>query len=257
MSDARLGRDPDLGHDRHVILYRRLAAHNHPVAQLCRAADGAVRAEQAAAPDDGVVPDLHHVVQLGVLPDVRVSPAAAVDARVGADLHSVHDAHPQRLRLFKHLPVPVDDEAKPVLADAHARMQDHAVPNGAVLQRGVVAHAAAGAQLHARPQHRAGLRDRALRHPRSRVHHRARLDAHAGVQLRAAVHQAAAVRPHHKLAAAGQRRRSVAARSRRARIPCRPSLMPVAPAPESGAALLGRKTRCHVPQRRSQQRCLA
>jgi hypothetical protein len=177
------------------------------------------------APDLAVVRDLDQIVDLGALPDHGVAHEAAVDGRVGADLHIVLDDHARHLR---HLAVPLRARqiAEAVLADAGARMDDHAVPDqrmhdGCAGPDGAIApdphlwpdHRAScdhatGSDFGARPDHRSRVDRHALLEPRRRVHQRAlrhatRLEqggrAHgAGIELLGDRHEGAVRRRRHE-----------------------------------------------------------
>lgn len=70
------------------------------------------------------------VVQLALVAQHRVAPAAAVNARVRADLHVVADAHAQLLRLLHHTPS-AGIHVEPEAVGAHCR---------AVVERAALAH---------------------------------------------------------------------------------------------------------------------
>ena len=96
-----------------------------------RAGDADLGDDHAMAADDHVVGDLHQIVDLGALADHRVAAGAAIDRRVGADLDVVLDDDAADLRNFE-VPLRPHGEAETVLADAHARMEDHAVADESV-----------------------------------------------------------------------------------------------------------------------------
>ena len=80
--------------DTDVVGNRALPAHRTVVAELRRAGERGVRAQQAAAANVYVVPDLHLVVDLGVRAYDCVAPAPSVDARTGTNLNVVTEEHP-------------------------------------------------------------------------------------------------------------------------------------------------------------------
>eukprot|EP00242_Pyramimonas_sp_CCMP2087_P013169 CAMPEP_0198213136 /NCGR_PEP_ID=MMETSP1445-20131203/28696_1 /TAXON_ID=36898 /ORGANISM="Pyramimonas sp., Strain CCMP2087" /LENGTH=92 /DNA_ID=CAMNT_0043887737 /DNA_START=306 /DNA_END=584 /DNA_ORIENTATION=+ len=90
-------------------------------------------AQEAAVPDDHVVPNLHKVVDLDGVANDRVPPATSVHATVGADLHVVTNDHVQQLRFFHHRPrLLVHQESEPVLSNADAVVKNARGPNGAI-----------------------------------------------------------------------------------------------------------------------------
>ncbi len=123
------------------------------------------------SPDPHVVSHVHQVVELGPAADHRVVDAAAVDARVGADLHVVlQDAVHRRAGSASGLPGPrgsrtpaADD--RPGLddhpgADGRVRVADHSgtdlgvLPDGhAVAERHTFGQPAPVAQAHVSAQH--------------------------------------------------------------------------------------------------------
>ena len=108
-----------------------LAADDDEIPELGRAGDADLGDDDAMAPDDDVVPDLHEIINFGALADDRVLKGAAIDGRIGADLDVVLDDDAADLR---HLEVAAaaHGEAEAVLADAHARMDDDAVADQGV-----------------------------------------------------------------------------------------------------------------------------
>jgi hypothetical protein len=88
------------------------------------------------AADLDVVTDLHLVVDLRPLAHHRVAIGAAVDGGVGADLDVVLDDDAADLGDL-HVPARSHGKAEAVLADARSRVDDHAVADQRVLQRGV------------------------------------------------------------------------------------------------------------------------
>src|SRR5581483_3194222 len=78
--------DPGARRQHHEILERHAPRYPGP------------RHHHAMAADPGIVADLDQIVDLGPLPDYRVSDGAAVDGGVGADLDVVLDNDPADLR---------------------------------------------------------------------------------------------------------------------------------------------------------------
>src|SRR5689334_23209883 len=102
--------------------------------------------------NDYVVPDLHEIINFRPFPDDRILKGASIHAAVGANLHVVLDDHAADLR---HLEVALaaHGEAKAVLADPHAGMQDHPVADQGMRHRGAGADVAAPADGHAVADH--------------------------------------------------------------------------------------------------------
>ena len=137
------------------------------------ARDHGVRADHAVVADLDLVVELHAVLDHGVVE------RAAVDGGVGADLDVVADAHRAHLRDL-HPAARVGRHAEAVGADHHARVQDAAVADGAVVvdrdarvQARVVADAHVGARRRSprrwRCARRCARRGRSRRRRRSRA----------------------------------------------------------------------------------------
>ncbi len=99
----------------------RLACDDHMILKDRGARDTALRNQNAGFANPHVVADHHEVVDPGARTDPRVVQRAAIDRGVGADLDIALDDHPAELghrveALRRH------GEAKPVLADARARI---------------------------------------------------------------------------------------------------------------------------------------
>ena len=104
--------------------------------------------------------DLHQIVDLGALADDGIPGGAAVDGRIGADLHIVLNDDAAGLRDFL-MALRGRQIAETVLADARARMDDDAIADQRMLDRRTGADRAVAADAHARPDHRAGRDHRA------------------------------------------------------------------------------------------------
>ena len=102
----------------------------------CRAAGYADLGDDQAMPSDrGVVCDLDEIVDLGALADDRIAGRAAIDRRVGADFHVVLDDDAPGLRNFL-MPLRTRQIAEAVLADTGAGMDDDAIADQRVQDRG-------------------------------------------------------------------------------------------------------------------------
>ena len=144
-----------------------LPGEDHTAPDPARARDADLGDDDRVLADLDVVRDLHEVVDLGAAPHDRVAEHRAIDRRVGADLHVVLDEDPAHLRDLA-VRLPVECVAEAVGPDHRARMDDDPP-----------AELDAGAEHHARVEHRV-LADLGARpDERERVH------AHAGAQDRA------------------------------------------------------------------------
>ena len=124
--------------DGDVVRDRTFASHDAKVAELRRAGERTLRADENSAAYERIVANLDQVVNFGLVADARVAPAAAVDARARADLHLVAEEHAQQLRLLAHAArCWVDFEPKAVGANAHAAVQHAIRANLAILYGGV------------------------------------------------------------------------------------------------------------------------
>src|SRR5262245_17270621 len=80
-----------------VISHAGLAAHNDTVLHRGATRDSDLAREQAVTADRHVVRDVHHIVDLGSLPDHGVADGPPVDGAIGADLDVVLDDHTSHL----------------------------------------------------------------------------------------------------------------------------------------------------------------
>src|SRR5207302_10465559 len=111
----------DAASDRHVVRESRLAREEDVVLDVSAPRDYRLAGDEATRADATVVPDLHEVVDLGSRADHRVVHAAAIDRRVGPDLHVVPDDAATHLgNLARHLAVLPRDVAEAVRAESHA-----------------------------------------------------------------------------------------------------------------------------------------
>ena len=127
--------------------------------------------------------DLDQVVDLGALADHGVADGPAIDRRPGADLHLVlHDdaAH------LRHLAVAIwpHHKAESVLPDTATRMDDHAVANEGMDDRGVRSDRAIAADSNIGTDNRSCADDRARSDLGPRSDHRARVDRDAALHAR-------------------------------------------------------------------------
>ena len=120
-----------------VVLHARDAADHDPIVELATAADPDQRRDPATSAHPHVVPDLHHVVNLGAGADPGHAGRRAVDAGIGADLDIILDHHTADLRQLARHPG-LQDVAEAVRADdgpavdPHSPAESHALVNGDV-----------------------------------------------------------------------------------------------------------------------------
>jgi len=103
-----------------------LAAEDHEIAEFRAPRNTGLGHDNAMPADHHVVPDLDEIINFAALPNHGIAQGAPVDGGIGANFHSVLDDDAADLR---HLEVAAaaHGEAEAVLADAHARMDDHPV----------------------------------------------------------------------------------------------------------------------------------
>ena len=116
-------------------------------------------------PIETVVCDLDEIVDLGALADDGVAGRAAVDRRIGADFDVVLNDDAPGLRDFL-MSLRTRQIAEAVLADASAGMDDHAVADQSVQDRGAGADRAIAADADIGTDDRAGPDQRARRRSR-------------------------------------------------------------------------------------------
>src|SRR5690242_2397165 len=87
--DARLRRKRHAITDRMMSTDPHLSRQNASIAHVYRPCDPHLRHDETSPPDAHVVRDVDEVVDLRSRTDHRVVDAAAIDRRVGADLHVV------------------------------------------------------------------------------------------------------------------------------------------------------------------------
>src|ERR1019366_6034959 len=122
--------------------------------------------------------------------DDRVAQRAAVDRRIGADLHIVLNDHAPNLR---RLPVAfrVEHETESVLPQSRARMNDDSIADQGMRDADMRADAAAAPNPDARPNRRVRTDDRASAHFGERPDRGAGIDDDIRLQSRARMHEGA------------------------------------------------------------------
>src|SRR3954471_25065427 len=150
--DAAAARDHRARADRDIVGDSDAASHHHVIPDRAASRDAGMRRKHAMPPDLDVVRDLDEVVDLAALPDHSVPDGAAVDGRIGADLDAVHDDDPSDLR---NLAVAgcARHEAKAVLPDTRARVDDYAVADQCMHDGAARADDAVATNVHVRSNH--------------------------------------------------------------------------------------------------------
>src|SRR5262249_33637735 len=133
--------------------------------------------------DPRVVSDLHQIVDLRALADHRISQSAAVDGRVGADLHVVLDDDAPDLRQPLGA-ARAGDEAEPFAADLGAAVDDDAVGDECGLDSGARPDETVAPDLRAGADDGVGRYHRAGAYRHAGADRRAGLDHHAVFQPR-------------------------------------------------------------------------
>src|SRR6202171_4983322 len=132
-----------------------LPAHHDVIPHGAAAGYTGLRDEHAVPSDGGVVSDLHQIVDLGALADDGISGRAAVDGRIGADLHVVLDDDAAGLRNLLMSPR-ARQIAEAVLPDTDTRMDDDAIADQGMLDRRAGADGAVAADGGGRADPRRG-----------------------------------------------------------------------------------------------------
>src|SRR6202035_1870783 len=150
---AGAGADHGAIADGDVVGNAGLSGHHHIIPDFDTARYADLRDNDAVSPDLAVVSDLHQIVDLGALADDGVAAGAAVDGRIGADLHIVLNDDAAGLRDFL-MALRARQIAKTVLADTGARVDDDAIADQRMLDRRAGADRAIAADADARADHR-------------------------------------------------------------------------------------------------------
>ena len=111
-----------------MVADAHLPSNHRAVAHRARARDARPRHENHVLADVAVVAHVHQVVELRSAADPRLLQRAAVDGRVGADLHVVlNHQRPLLRKLRVRAGLRVAHIAKSVRAQHRARMNHHAI----------------------------------------------------------------------------------------------------------------------------------
>jgi len=182
--------------DRYMVGNADLTGQHGEVGNCRAAGDTDLRDNQAMAADRNVVSDLHEIVDLGSLTDDRVAGGAAVDRGIGANFDLILDNHAPGLRNFL-MAVPGRQKTEAVLADAHARMDDHAVSDQCMKNRAMRPDRALPSDANVLADHGSRPNERARADLSARSDHRERLDDNACFKARSGIDLGARCVPGH------------------------------------------------------------
>src|SRR5713101_5358460 len=118
--------------------------------------DAGLGHQDAMAADHDIVADLNQIVDFGALADDRIAIGAAVDRGPRPDLDVVLQDDAADLRHFE-MAAPAHHITEPVLSDAASRMNDDAIADQRMRERGSRADRAVAADAHGGPDDGAGL----------------------------------------------------------------------------------------------------
>src|SRR5207302_2037525 len=110
-----------------------LTGKDAPIADFGRAGQSDLAAEQCVCANSGCVANKHEVVQLGAPADSRFSDGSPVHTGVGLHLDVVFQHCRTGLQHLVPSAIVLMGKSKPVSADNHPVLQDHAIPNAAML----------------------------------------------------------------------------------------------------------------------------
>ncbi len=156
--------------------------------------------------DLNIMADLHEIIDLGPLTDNRIAVGATINRRIGTNIHIILQDHTTNLR---HLEMPLrpHGESKSVLSDSGAGMDDDAIADQRMNNRGMRPHRTITPDPHARPDHRIGGNDGSTADFRARANDHAGINNHAGFKPRIRMDKAARRNPpwvENRLGAAAQ-----------------------------------------------------
>src|ERR1700722_8537630 len=127
--------------DDNMSIDRHHAAHLHKILHDSGARDPAHAGDGAAAAQSHTMRDLHEVVDARAGPDHGIGHAAAVDRRVGADLHIIMHDDQTQLRNGQET-VLRNRETEPFLTNSRPRIDENTIPEQGVRNTGVTANPA-------------------------------------------------------------------------------------------------------------------
>ena len=158
------------------------------------------------------MPDLNQIIDLRPLPDHGIADGAAIDRRIGADLDGVLYDDASGLRNLDG-PCLVGQKSKSVLTDPAPRMDDDAVADQRVHDRGAGADRAVAPDPYTRPYHGIRSNHRARADLGAGPDHGARIDRDAVLDTSGRVHRGS----RRDAFGSEQRRRTQRGRKKRAR----------------------------------------
>ena len=178
-NDPSLRRDLRCRADREMTGQSGLATDADEIAKLGRARNAHLGNDQTMPSNSDIMGDLDEVIDFRALANDRVARRATIDRRIGADLHVILDNDATDLRHFQ-MAAPPRSEAETVLPDRGAGMNDHAIADQSVGDRGAGADRAVPANPHLRTDDGIGPNDGARTYFGPRPDDRSRIDAHVG-----------------------------------------------------------------------------
>ncbi len=114
-----------------MVGYSNLACQNHKVAKLNAARQTHFRREYAMPANEGVVPNMNEIINLGAFTDHRIGQSAPIDAGIRPNLDVVLNDDTTKLRDFE-VPARSADIAKTVLPNPSSAVNMDAIPNEGV-----------------------------------------------------------------------------------------------------------------------------
>jgi len=169
--------------DLEMLRDSNLTANQAKVAQMRAPRNSGLGGDETVLANTDIVTNLDEVVQLGSGANYCVLPAPAVYRGVGTDLDPVFHDDAELLRLL-FVRLSADMEAKPVLANAGAWMDDHVASYGRVLHHAARSDARAAADLHVGSNNRVWPNGSVVCESRRRHHDRGRVDVGKAAPLR-------------------------------------------------------------------------
>src|SRR5215470_190013 len=179
--DSGLGAEHCACSDCQVIGYAGLATHDDAVLDGAATRDADLRSQQTVTPDRYVVRDLDEIVDLGALPDHGVPDGPAVDRRIGTDLDIVLDDDAPDLGNLMGSARPAH-KAEAVLSDGAAGVDDDAIADQRMHDRGARPDGAIAADAHVLADDRARADDGATADLGTGPDHGGRINGYAVFQ---------------------------------------------------------------------------
>jgi hypothetical protein len=132
-----------------------LPSDHDKIIEPCTSGDAGLTGENAAPPENDVVPNLDQIINHRAGPDNGVIPGSPIDRRIGADIDIVANDDPSELRDFdRH--ICIGSEAEPRLADANSWVDDNPRAEQTMAERDISPDAAVVAGLDRGSNNRVG-----------------------------------------------------------------------------------------------------